>query len=42
MPMGCFRDGFDPAGQPIEAVRGIRDDIRARIEALITEIVPDD
>lgn len=33
----------DPAGQGIEVVREIRDDIRARIEALVTElgITPD-
>ena len=30
----------DPAGQGVEAVRPIRDDIRARIEALITELLP--
>lgn len=29
----------DPAGQGIEAVRGIRDDIKARIEKLIGELV---
>jgi len=28
----------DPAGQPIETVRRIRDDIRARVEQLITEL----
>src|SRR3954447_24841560 len=28
----------DPAGQGIEAVRPIRDDIRARVEQLITEL----
>jgi arsenate reductase len=28
----------DPAGQPIEAVRVIRDDIRARVEALLHEL----
>lgn len=28
----------DPAGQPIEVVRVIRDDIRARIETLIAEL----
>ena len=28
----------DPAGQPIERVREIRDDIRARVEALLTEL----
>lgn len=30
----------DPAGQGIEAVRPIRDDIRRRIEALLDEIAP--
>lgn len=30
----------DPAGQGIEAVRPIRDNIRARIEKLISEIAP--
>ncbi|WP_309067714.1 arsenate reductase ArsC [Microbacterium sp.] len=30
----------DPAGQGIEAVRVIRDDIRSRVEALIAEIAP--
>jgi arsenate reductase len=30
----------DPAGQGVDAVRPIRDDIRARIEALIVEIAP--
>ena len=30
----------DPAGQGIETVREVRDDIRARIEALIDSIVP--
>jgi len=29
----------DPAGQGIEAVRPIRDEIRARVEALIAELV---
>jgi protein-tyrosine-phosphatase len=29
----------DPAGQPIEVVREIRDDIRARVEALVAEFV---
>jgi protein-tyrosine-phosphatase len=28
----------DPAGQPIEVVRGIRDEIRSRVEALIAEL----
>jgi protein-tyrosine-phosphatase len=30
----------DPAGQGIDAVRPIRDDIRRRVEALIAELVP--
>ena len=30
----------DPAGQPIDAVRPIRDEIRARVEALVEEIAP--
>jgi arsenate reductase (thioredoxin) len=30
----------DPAGQGIESVRPIRDEIRGRIEALISEIAP--
>ena len=30
----------DPAGQGIEAVRPIRDDIKARIQALLAELVP--
>ena len=30
----------DPAGRGIEAVRPIRDDIRARIEKLLVEILP--
>ena len=30
----------DPAGQVIETVREVRDDIRARIEALIDSLVP--
>jgi arsenate reductase len=28
----------DPAGQPIEAVRPIRDEIRARVQALVQEL----
>lgn len=31
----------DPAGQGIEAVRPIRDDIKARIEQLLAEILPE-
>jgi arsenate reductase (thioredoxin) len=30
----------DPAGQPLAAVRAIRDDITARVQALITELLP--
>jgi arsenate reductase len=30
----------DPAGQGIEAVRPIRDEIRARIENLLSELLP--
>ena len=30
----------DPAGQDLDAVRSIRDDIRARIEQLVTELLP--
>jgi arsenate reductase len=30
----------DPAGQPIDVVRGVRDEIRDRVETLIKEIVP--
>ena len=30
----------DPAGQGIEAVRPIRDEIRARVEALVEELLP--
>ena len=28
----------DPAGQPVEVVREVRDDIKARVEALLAEI----
>jgi protein-tyrosine-phosphatase len=31
----------DPAGRTIEAVRPIRDEIKARMQALIGELVPD-
>jgi len=30
----------DPAGQPVEVVRGIRDDIDARVQQLLNELVP--
>ena len=32
----------DPAGQNIEAVRAIRDEIDGRVQALLTELVPDE
>jgi arsenate reductase len=32
----------DPAGQGIDAVRPIRDQIRANVERLITELLPED
>ncbi|OHV01436.1 Arsenate-mycothiol transferase ArsC2 [Mycobacterium talmoniae] len=32
----------DPAGQPLEVVRSIRDDITNRIHALITQLLPAD
>jgi protein-tyrosine-phosphatase len=31
----------DPAGQGIESVRPIRDEIRARVEALVAELLPE-
>jgi arsenate reductase (thioredoxin) len=30
----------DPAGQPIEVVRTIRDEIRRRVEALVADLSP--
>jgi arsenate reductase len=30
----------DPAGQPIEVVRAVRDEIRTRVEQLLSELVP--
>jgi arsenate reductase (thioredoxin) len=30
----------DPAGQPVEQVRGIRDDLDARVQQLLAELVP--
>ncbi|MGG7509716.1 arsenate reductase ArsC [Plantibacter sp. YIM 135249] len=32
----------DPAGQDLESVRPIRDEIKARVEALLVEILPTD
>ncbi|WP_026930182.1 arsenate reductase ArsC [Glycomyces tenuis] len=32
----------DPAGQGLEAVRAIRDDIKTRVEALLAELLPED
>ena len=34
-------DLTDPAGQPIEMVRRIRDQIRDRVQVLIIQILPD-
>ena len=31
----------DPAGQGVEAVRPIRDEIQTRVEALLVELLPD-
>ena len=41
-PGVCYRDWKldDPAGQPLDAVRAIRDDIVDRVQALIIELVP--
>jgi arsenate reductase len=30
----------DPAGQPIEVVRRVRDDIRGRVERLLQDLLP--
>jgi arsenate reductase (thioredoxin) len=30
----------DPAGQPLEVVRTVRDDIKTRIQALVAELLP--
>jgi arsenate reductase (thioredoxin) len=32
-------DLTDPAGQPIEVVRGVRDEIRSRIQTLVEELL---
>ena len=41
-PGKSYRDWelTDPAGKGVEAVRPIRDDIRARVQALVNELVP--
>ncbi|SEC86124.1 arsenate reductase ArsC [Rhodococcus koreensis] len=41
-PGTSYRDWAldDPAGKGVEAVRPIRDEIKARVEALIAELVP--
>jgi len=41
-PGKSYRDWVldDPAGQGVEAVRPIRDEIRTRVEALIAELAP--
>jgi arsenate reductase len=31
----------DPAGQGVEAVRPIRDEIKARVQTLLTELLPE-
>src|ERR1700742_1486068 len=33
-------DLTDPSGLPLEVVRGVRDDIRTRVEALLAEVLP--
>ncbi len=30
----------DPAGQPVEVVRQVRDDIQLRVEALVSQLAP--
>jgi arsenate reductase len=42
LPGTTYRDWAlaDPAGQGIDAVRPIRDEIRTRVQALITELLP--
>ncbi|WP_054713071.1 arsenate reductase ArsC [Rhodococcus sp. SMB37] len=43
-PGKSYRDWVleDPAGRDVESVRPIRDEIQAKVEALITELVPDE
>jgi arsenate reductase (thioredoxin) len=42
LPATSYRDWAlaDPAGQGIETVRSIRDEIKTRVQALITELLP--
>jgi arsenate reductase len=42
LPGTTYRDWplSDPAGQGIDAVRPVRDEIKARVQALITELLP--
>jgi arsenate reductase len=42
LPGTSYRDWAlpDPAGQGIDAVRSVRDEIKARVENLITELLP--
>lgn len=41
LPGVSYRDWklADPAGQPLDAVRGIRDDIAERVQALVNELL---
>lgn len=43
-PGKSYRDWVleDPAGRDVESVRPIRDEIQAKVEALIAELVPDE
>jgi arsenate reductase len=38
--LGIDRELQDPAGQPVEVVRRIRDDIDIRVRRLLAELVP--
>jgi hypothetical protein len=37
---GAHQEPGGPAGQPVEVVRGIRDDIDTRVQQLLAELVP--